>query len=229
VPSGAPVGLPGYAFNVKANRYIRVATGKFVKRSAITDLLTSVTSGTGNRLERLALAAQRGDLTGRQFYELARREIKQATNASTALGRGGWDRVTQADYGRTGAQLKKEYARLGDFAGALERGEVSELQAASRARLYSDSSFKRYWEIDRDGKIQRGEKHERWIVVRDDRTCQQCLGLAAQGCVEVGVLPLPGVHLGCRCRIEGCKPPSGKSWDVASFRELVGEVCKKMI
>ena len=199
-------GLPGYAWDRNLNNYVNLSTQRMVKRSEIIRLLTEVSDGAGERLSRLAQQLHQGTLTERQFYEIARREVKHAYNANVALGKGGWHQVTQAEWGRNGALLRQEYARLKEFGRALASGELSEAQAVARARLYADSAYAQYWRAERGERQRRGLLSERWRTVGDERVCDICLGLEAQGCQPLGILGLPGdPHPGCRCSLEACE------------------------
>jgi hypothetical protein len=200
---GEPVGLPGYAWDTRLHNYVNLVTGRMVSRQSIVGLLTDVVDRAGETMSKLAAAAARGEITPRQFYELMQRETKHAYNAAAALGKGGWDRMTPADWGRNGRQLRDEYTRLRNFAADLAAGKLSEPQARARAALYADSAYRRYWELDQERQIQQGAKEEHWVTVGDERVCPICRELEARGWAALGSLPLPGMpHAGCRCAKE---------------------------
>jgi len=177
-----------------------LATGRFLSREAITDLLRDVADGAGNRLAALGRSAVRGDLPPRQFYELMQREVKYAYNAAAALAAGGWDRLTQGNWGRNGFLLKTQYGYLRDFAADIAAGKLTEAQAAARASTYGDSAYSRYWELDRQKQETAGVTMARWQTAGDDKVCVECQALERQGVVLLSRLPNPGtVHPGCRC------------------------------
>lgn len=195
--------LPAYSWDARVHNYVDIASGKFVARSDVLGLLDDVTQSVGSTIGDLAAAAQRGDISARQFYEGARRTLKHGYNADVALGMGGWDRVTPAEWGRNGGHLRRQYDYLRNFADQIEKGEVTEAQAAARGRLYADGAHDRYWETHERGMAAAGYNEAHWRTVGDERTCEICLGLEALGWVPVGTLPNPGeVHPGCRCRKE---------------------------
>ena len=198
---GAAVRLPGYAWNKAIGRYRNLSTGRFVSRQDITGLLRDVADGAGERLAALGKAAVRGDLTARQFYELMQREVKCAYNACAAMAAGGWDRLTARDWGRNGYLLKTQYGFLRDFAADIAVGKLSEAQAIARARLYADSAYSRYWELDRQKQQAAGVTLASWKTMADDRVCPSCLELEKKGPQPLASWPLPGsgVHPGCRC------------------------------
>ena len=59
--------------------------------------------------------------------------LKREYLQNAALGAGGWDRLTQADYGRIGGKLRAEYARLANMAEQVAAGEVTAAQAINRS------------------------------------------------------------------------------------------------
>lgn len=203
IQRGSPVGLPGYAWDPRLHNYIDMKSRRMVGRQAINDLLRSVADGSGARLEKLAQAANEWLLTPRQFYELAQREIKHSFNACAALAKGGWDRMTPADWGMNGWQLRQQYAHLRQFAADIAAKLPSLPQAMARARSYADAAFGRFWELKRGIERLRGRSEERIRTAGDDRVCDVCEGLEKQGWQPIGTLPLAGrVHVACRCDME---------------------------
>ena len=197
---GAAVRLPGYSYDPRTHAYRNLATGRFLSREAITDLLRDVADGAGNRLAALGRSAVRGEITPRKFYELMQREVKYAYNAAAALAAGGWDRLTQGNWGRNGFLLKTQYGYLRDFAADIAAGKLTEAQAAARASTYGDSAYSRYWELDRQKQETAGVTMARWQTAGDDKVCVECQALERQGFVPLARLPNPGtVHPGCRC------------------------------
>ena len=195
------MGLPGYAWDPALHNYVDLATGRMVKRKAVVQLLTGVVERADDVLAALARAAVRGEITPRQFYELAQREVKHAYNASVALAEGGWHQVPPAEWGRNGGYLRKEYARLREFAAAMERGELTEAQAVARARLYGNSAYGRYWDIRTAQARRRGKTRERLRTAGDDRVCPVCLDEEASGWRPIGTYRVP-IHAGCRCFLD---------------------------
>lgn len=192
------MGLPGYAWSPKLHNYIDMSTRRMVARQSVNNLLRSVADGSGERLAKLAKAATEGVLTPRQFYELAQREIKHSFNACAALAKGGWDRMTPADWGMNGWQLRQQYAHLRQFAAEIAAKLPSLPQAMARARSYADAAFGRFWEVRRGIERLRGRQEERIRTAGDDRVCDICEGLEKQGWQPIGTYSVP-LHIGCRC------------------------------
>jgi hypothetical protein len=201
--AGTRVGIPEYGWDAKLHNYVNLVSGRMVKRELVNGLLSDVADRSATTMAELARSAVAGDLTARQFYEAMAREVRQAYNASAALGKGGWHQMGPADWGRNGGHLQEEYRRLRDFAQAIEDGTITEKQAMARARLYADSAYKRYWEEWQKQQADLGMDEESWQTVGDERVCGACLEIEALGWVPLGELPMPGdPHVGCRCEKE---------------------------
>lgn len=199
---GGSVGLPGYAYDKRLRNYVNVASGRMVKRREITDMLRSVVDEAGQAMREFGRLAANGEISPREFYEAMQLTVRQAYNASAALGKGGWGQMTQADWGMNGYRLRLEYENLRNFAQALEAGELSEAQAGARAKLYADSAFARYWEIRHEAEKNAGTQEARLLTAGDDRVCDLCLAEQAKRWQPIGEIKLPTLHAGCRCEVE---------------------------
>lgn len=193
---GGSVGLPGYAYDERLHNYVRVSTGRMVPRREISDLLRSVVDESGQAMREFGRLAARGEISPREFYEAMQLTVRQAYNASAALGKGGWAQMTPADWGRNGYNLRLEYERLREFARAIEAGERTEAQAAAQAKLYADSAFGRYWQIRQEAERNAGTQEAKLVTVGDERVCFPAWTLVetSQGAVPIQFLK-PGMRV----------------------------------
>jgi hypothetical protein len=218
--SGSRVGLPEYAWDRKLGNYVNLNTGRMVKRATVNDLLRDTIDGHANQMGHFAVEVSNGRMTPREFYELMRENVRESYNSSAALGKGGWHAMTPADWGTNGQKLREEYRHLKDFAQDLADGKVTQGQAVARAKLYADSAYQRYWELQQDQQRELGNDEEAWHTAGDERVCPVCSELEARGWQPLGSLPLPGSpHFGCRCDKTFRKKPAGKAsaWVVREF------------
>ncbi len=197
---GRSVGLESYAWDSRLRNYVDLATGRMVKRELITDLLRTVILGAERRMGVLGEMVAKGQITPRQFYEFMAREIKLATNVSAALAAGGWQNVSFSAWGRNGALIRGEYGYLRDFAREIGLGNLSEAQIIARAKLYGNTAYGRYWEIEQEGQRARGARQESVRTVGDDKVCPVCRGEERRGWQPPGTWRLP-LHNGCRCEL----------------------------
>lgn len=201
--SGQAVGLPRFAYDSRGRgaKYVDLQTGQFVSNARIEELLRGVTRGAEGRMELLGMQYANGAMTGREFYEAMQREVKLVTNANTALARGGWGQVTQSDWGYNGYLMRREYENLRQLVADKEARLITDAQLLQRARLYANTAFGRYWEIETLQQAEKGNTTERVITAGDDRVCPECVGAASRGAQPVGTFTIP-LHPGCRCSKE---------------------------
>jgi len=195
---GETVGLPAYAWDARLHNYVDIATGRMVKRTLVHDLLRTVIAGAETRIGELGRLYAEEALTGRQFYELMAREVKLVTNTATALAQGGWQNVTPAQWGANGYRLRDEYGNLREFVEAVARGELSPAQIAARAKLYANTAYGRFWELEQAAQQARGATRMKLLTVGDDRVCEICVAEARRGWQPIGTWHVP-LHPGCRC------------------------------
>lgn len=195
---GQSVGLLSYAWDDRLRNYVDLSTGRMVKRELITDLLRTVIAGAERRMGLLGELVAQGQITPRQFYELMAREIKLATNVSAALASGGWQNVSFSAWGRNGALIRAEYGYLRGFVQEIGLGGLSEAQIIARAKLYGNTAYGRFWEIEQAGQQARGMRLMKLLPRMDDRTCPVCIAEAKRGWQPVGTWIIP-LHPACRC------------------------------
>lgn len=90
--------------------------------------------------DRLVEQLFSGEINHQQWTLETRQEIKKSFLAQYMYAHGGRDSMTQADWGRTGAMLKKQYGFLRGFEQDLIDGKLSEAQAKARMQMYIKAS-----------------------------------------------------------------------------------------
>jgi hypothetical protein len=200
--------LPGYRYSNEANRYVSNVTGRFVARREIMGLLNAQTNQGGDRLVDLATALRDGRISRGVFAEQFALEIKRQHLQNRALGAGGWDRLTAADYGAVGGKLQADYRRLLNFADAIANGEITIAQALNRANMYAGNARTQYWDAWRSRNragVGRTLIEKRNLGAAEH--CGDCTALHARGWQMAGQLPTPGdgsteCLSNCRCTLE---------------------------
>lgn len=198
--------LPGYRWNARLGRYISQTTGRFVGRQAIVSLLDSHVAGSEERLARLVTTYSEGNVSPSVFAEQMRSELKRIHLQARALGAGGWDRLTQSDYGSIGGKLRADYQRIEQLARGIADGDVSLPQALNRAQGYVGNARIGYWDAQREREQpQPGNVIIERRVLGAAEHCQSCLDYYAEGWQLQGILPSPGTDsecgTHCRCHI----------------------------
>jgi hypothetical protein len=82
-----------------------------------------------------------GDVTLGSWEEAMKKMIRELHTSTAAIGKGGWDQMTPADWGRLGPVLKGQYKYLHGFAQYVEENKdtVSLKAIQARARMYGNA------------------------------------------------------------------------------------------
>jgi hypothetical protein len=190
--------LPGYRFSTQSQRYISQSTGRFVARREITGLLDAQVRGSESRIANLVTAYHERKVSASVFVEQMSAELKRQHLQNRALGAGGWDRLTQADYGAIGGKIRGDYKRVEQLARDIADGKATLPQALNRANGYVGNARTDFWDAER----QRMEAKPGNVLL-EARTlgaaehCEDCVNFYQQGWQRQGVLPSPGVDSQC--------------------------------
>lgn len=91
-----------------------------------------------------ALSSGSADVT--EWMSAVRTELKNAYLQLAALGKGGWDQMTPADWGRVGGDLADQFAYLQRFADEIAVGNLTEGQITTRLGMYAEATKEAYWD-----------------------------------------------------------------------------------
>lgn len=197
--------IPGYTY--AGGRYRSNETGRFVSRERITALLEERVSGNEERMAQLTAAYRAGEIAPAVWAVQMREEVKAAHLQQIALAKGGWDRLTQQDYGRVGAAVKAIYPKIAGSAADVQAGTVSEAQLRTRLTDYAGSARRLYYQAEREQRpaAEGMVSLERRYLDPSAQHCEDCLDYAARGWQPAGSLPVPGQDCECgghcRCSI----------------------------
>lgn len=192
-----------YRWNNIAGRYIG-ADGRFVSFEAIRQYLDDTLDTSERKIMSLGRQLQAGQITVEAWQVGMRDVLKDIHLASSALAKGGWAQMSQADYGRVGFRLREQYERLRKFAQQIEEGYVLDGRFLNRMKLYAQSGRQTYHMVMRAEAALRGATEERSILAKSDH-CSECVSEAARGWVPIGDLILIGARIcssNCRCSAE---------------------------
>jgi hypothetical protein len=207
--------LPGYAYETRSARYRSSATGQFVSRQRVMDLLDAQISTAERRMGELTTALYEQRLSPIAYQSIMRDEMRRLHLQNAALGAGGIDKLDSAAYGRTGALLRDDYRRMTNLANGIANGEVTLPQALNRIQGYAGSARINFLATEREANRQAA--HLRGVQIEERRRlgvaehCVDCVGYAALDWQPLGALPLPGqasecgTH--CRCTLERREVP----------------------
>lgn len=202
--------LPGFTFDRSAGRYRDTTRGQFVSRSRILSLVDAQIHSAEQRLGDLVTALHEQRIAPAIFQEQMRTELRRLHLQNAALGAGGFDNLTQRDYGRAGQMLRGDYQRLTNLAQGVANGTVSLPQALNRVRGYVGTARSNFLHAEREAATQaaalRGVRLEERRRLGAAEHCDDCVRYAALGWQPLGTLPVPGeasvCNRNCRCSLE---------------------------
>lgn len=159
------------------------------------------------QMNTLTQALTDGRLILAQWERAFALQLKDLHLQEAALARGGWQNMTQADFGRVGRLLRDQYNFLHGFSTDIATGEYPSERILWRSSLYALSGRQSYWNAANATAGQAGMKYERRLAVGDRGTCSKCDGWAQMGWQPLGTLPAPGGSScagfsNCRCEKE---------------------------
>jgi len=119
--------LQGYYWDKRNHNYVRAASGRFVARSRILELLEKSVAGRERRLYEGVQRLVDGRRSPQVFLSHAKLMLKRQYLQEAALAAGGWDRLTPADFGRVGGKLQAQYRRMAEMTRGIRDGEVANM------------------------------------------------------------------------------------------------------
>jgi len=217
--------LPGYWYDPRTHNYLtRLANNqvRFVARAEVMRLLEAQVNAKQQLIQELTQAALDGRIAPAVWQTQVSTELKRLYLQNRALGAGGWDRLTQADFGHIGGRLQSEYRHLAGFAQAIADGTVSPAQAMNRINMYLGNARREYWLAERDHR--RPSSPSKVIIERRvlgvAEHCDDCIMYNKQGWQLQGVLPPPTVNSecggNCRCSLDA------KEVEIAELEAWIG-------
>lgn len=93
-----------------------------------------------------------GEINLQRWERDLRQIIKDTHGMLYAAGKGGYNNMTPADWGRVGAEVKQQYAYLSNFRNDIASGRLTVGQAMTRAGMYPGSA-NQAWEKARTANI----------------------------------------------------------------------------
>ena len=219
--------LQGYYFDRRSHNYIRAATGRFVARGHVIELLEKSVAGRERRLYEGVRRLVDGRRSPQVFLSHGKLMLKRQYLQEAALAAGGWDRLTPTDFGRIGGKLQAQYRRLAELTRGVRDGEVSEAQALSRMQMYMGNARAEYFEVEREllPPMPQGQARieRRTLGASKGGPCVDCVGFADMGWQPEGTLPIPtqgSVCNGhCRCSLDRAEVEAERARAMIGMKE----------
>lgn len=194
-----------YEYSKSLGKYRDTRTGRFVPQSRITSLLRRQTTVTQNLMRADSLRLAGGDMSVSEWRDAMREHLRVIHSAQAATAQGGFDRMTQAEWGRVGGKLRYQYERLENLAGEIESGKQPlDGRFTQRVEMYAQSGHATFAETQRAVERERGMTQERRVLGIAEH-CDDCIEYAARGWQLIGTLPRIGDSVcktRCQCEFE---------------------------
>lgn len=126
-----------FQYDSGAKRYRNPTTGKFVAADTVAKARDEIIDRSMARIDALTRKFTDGTLSLEDWRTAMRSEIKATSIEEYLLGRGGRNSMTQSDWGKIGAELRKQYNYLDRFSAEIQLGTLSDKEIAARARMYT--------------------------------------------------------------------------------------------
>jgi hypothetical protein len=204
---------PRFTFDPVSMRYRNAASGRFVSSQQVHGWMLDYSDNLGKSMRGLTEQLRAGQMDLRS-WQLAMRDAVKAGHLATGMAaKGGRAQMTQADWGRLGNLLRREYQYLGRLADGIADGSIPlDGEVLRRSAQYGKAARETYENIWRRETQRRGADEERNVktklescTARDGRP--GCVEETARGWVKIGSggLSLPGERAcwaNCGCYIE---------------------------
>jgi hypothetical protein len=210
--------LPDYRWNAAAGRYIS-SNGRFLSQQTIRGELDKALDNVTDRLVLLAKDFRTGVIDGRTWQIESMSLIKQVHLLGGALEKGGWQNLTQSDFGRIGQIVRGEYAYYNNLIKQIESGQQRlDGTLDSRMRLYGQAGRGTYHKFEREDRFSQGYDEERSILHGRDNCSSSkrpgCREEAAKGWQPIGTLAIIGSRTclsNCRCSFSFRRSSTGET------------------
>lgn len=188
-----------YTYDKAARRY-RDAHGRFVSGEEVRRALDESLRNASKRISSLSDQLRNDTISLIDWEFEMRQAIKEVHLYSRALGRGGWDQMTAADFGSVGAAVKAQYAYLNRFAAEISQGYNFDGRFRRRSEMYAEAGRHTYYDALDLEMIAAGMTEERNILSSAEH-CTECVDQTDLGWVLIGTL----VPIGERTCLVACK------------------------
>lgn len=177
----------GYTFDPRTGRY-RAPNGRLVPRAEIRDAVDRAIAALRRQASDVTAQLRAGTISVDEWETAMRQVVKDTHLLNMVASRGGWDQMTQADFGRVGQIVRTQYNYLGGFAAEIGAGiQPLDGRVTVRAQMYADMGRATY---ETDQRVQQralGASEERSILHPADH-CDDCIAEAAKGWQPIGTL-----------------------------------------
>ena len=189
-----------------AGGYRDSKTGRIISSASVRAELDAAIDAAMLDTRNLSLSLQQGQIDLKEWQIAMRRRVKDVNITAAVAQRGGWEQMTQADWGRVGQRIKTQYEFLDNFANDIATGKQSlDGRFLVRSQMYDEAAISTYDRFERNAMKNAGYDEERNVLEPGVEHCPGCLAEADKGWASIGEL-VPIGERTCltrdRCTIE---------------------------
>lgn len=133
-----------YDNRLRGSGYRNAETGRLISKKEATAFRDALIDKQKASIGKLTDRLVDGDINIQQWVLESRKAIKNTYVMEYAVSKGGMANVTQAEWGKISADLRKQYGYLDTFAGDIAAGKLSPGQINARGNLYIESASQVY-------------------------------------------------------------------------------------
>lgn len=128
-----------FQYDLASRRYRDTDTGRYLSKATVRNLREAYLDAAKETAAALSERLADQQLTLRQWERGMRATIRDAHVGAAALGGGGRNAMTAADWGAVGQAVQAQYGWLSEFSREIAAGELSGVQVAARSQMYVDA------------------------------------------------------------------------------------------
>lgn len=186
--------------------YVYKSSGQAVKFSAVRKAFEKTILTSMARMEALTLRLAAGKLSIAAWQLAMAAQIKLLHMATSAAARGGWSRMSPADWRYSNQLMKAQLKFLKDFAREVRTGKQPlDGRLLSRARMYAEAARSTFEQMRRRNEmLNNGKVEERRVLGTADH-CADCIEQRDLGWQPIGTLKPLGQTIcltKCHCNFE---------------------------
>ena len=202
---------PRYLYDRDQHTYYKVRATAKVPWAEVSRRLYDSLDDLEEQGASLAWHLRDGRITLQQYETGMMQLIKRSHLVNSTLAKGGWNQMSQADFGRVGGHVGAQYRYLRARVQAIKNGtQPVDGRLANISRQYVRMSRRTFSKTMGEEMEERGYDKERRVLSKFADHCRTkerpgCVDIASRGWQPIGTLPLIGEAQclgGCRCRFE---------------------------
>jgi len=195
-----------YAFDPRlggTGRYVDATTGKIVSKGVVNTALEFQIDAARVNTRAIATNLANGNISLAEYQMAMAREMKTVNTISAALSKGGWENMSQADWGAVGRISRDQYVGLQGYAEKIASGEIKlhRLDGEINGNFlrtsdqFAQGGIQTQAQMERRAATASGNTHEMRVLDSAAEHCDCCIAEAGHA-EPIGTLKKIG---GCTC------------------------------